>query len=65
MARASICTFSTGAINRRNAWSTLPRKVNLKNYWTGESLGQHEGEFRVPALAPHTALLLEAKPVGR
>jgi alpha-galactosidase len=44
---------------------TLPRKVNLKNYWTGESLGQQEGEFRVPALAPHTALLLETTPVGR
>jgi alpha-galactosidase len=43
----------------------LPRKVNLKNYWTGESLGRQEGEFRVPALAPHTALLLEATPVGR
>ena len=40
----------------------LPRKVSLKNYWTGESLGQHGGEYRVPALAPHTALLLEATP---
>ena len=41
---------------------TLPRKVGLKNYWTGESLGPQAGEFRVPALAPHTALLLEAMP---
>ena len=38
----------------------LPRPVTLKNYWTGELLGQHAGEFRVPILAPHTALLLEA-----
>jgi alpha-galactosidase len=44
---------------------TLPRKVSLTNYWTGESLGQHEGEFRVPELAPHTALLLEAMPVRK
>jgi alpha-galactosidase len=43
---------------------TLPRKVTLKNYWTGESLGQHTGEYRVPALAPHTALLLEAMPAA-
>ena len=43
----------------------LPRKVTLKNYWTGESLGQHAGEYRVPALAPHTALLLEASPAAR
>ena len=41
---------------------TLPCKVTLKNYWAGESLGQHAGEYRVPALAPHTALLLEATP---
>ena len=43
----------------------LPRKVNLTNYWTGESLGQHAGEYRVPALAPHTALLLEANPAAK
>jgi len=43
----------------------LPRKVTLKNYWTGESLGQHAGEYRVPAMAPHTALLLEASPASR
>ncbi len=40
----------------------LPRPVMLKDYWTGESLGQQTGEYRVPALAPHTALLLEASP---
>ncbi len=39
---------------------SLPRPAGLKNYWTGELLGQYEGEYRVPALAPHTALLLEA-----
>jgi alpha-galactosidase len=39
---------------------TLPHEVNLKNYWTGELLGKHEGEYRVSSLAPHTAILLEA-----
>ena len=44
--------------------AALPRKVSLKNYWTGESLGVHAGEYRVPALAPHTALLIEATGTG-
>jgi alpha-galactosidase len=38
---------------------TLPHRVSLKNYWTGQSLGEHEGEYRVAALAPHTALMIE------
>jgi alpha-galactosidase len=38
----------------------LPRRVSLRNYWTGQALGEHRGEYRVPALAPRTALLLEA-----
>ena len=41
----------------------LRGKVNLKNYWTGESLGQHEDEYRAPALAPHSARLIVAVPV--
>jgi len=40
----------------------LPHRVGLKNYWTGESLGEHESEYRVTSLAPHTALMLEATP---
>jgi alpha-galactosidase len=44
---------------------SLPRKMSLKNYWTGEPLGEHEGEYRVPALAPHTALMLEATGIGK
>ena len=43
---------------------SLPCRVSLKNYWTGESLGEHEGEYRVSALAPHTALLLETRELG-
>jgi alpha-galactosidase len=38
----------------------LSHKVSLKNYWTGEQLGKHEGEYRVSSLAPHTAMLLVA-----
>jgi len=42
----------------------LPGKVLVKNYWTGECLGIQEGTYRVPALAPHTALLLETTENG-
>jgi len=38
---------------------SLPGKVNLKNYWTGETLGTFEGEYRVPSLPPHSALMIE------
>jgi len=43
---------------------SLPHKVLIKNYWTGECLGIQEGSYRVPALAPHTALLLETTETG-
>jgi alpha-galactosidase len=39
----------------------LPAKAKLTNYWTGEELGAFEGQYRVPALAPHSALLLDAR----
>lgn len=42
---------------------TLPRRVVLRNYWTGELLGEQEREYRVSALPPHTALMLEATEV--
>ncbi|MEI6198229.1 MAG: glycoside hydrolase family 36 protein, partial [Verrucomicrobiota bacterium] len=44
---------------------SLPHKMSLTNFWTGESLGEYESEYRVPVLAPHTALLLEATDIGK
>lgn len=41
----------------------LPGKVRLKDFWTGKSLGEWESKYNVAALAPRTALLLEATPV--
>lgn len=35
-------------------------KVELTNYWTGETLGPFENEYRVPTLPPRSALLLVA-----
>jgi alpha-galactosidase len=40
----------------------LPRKSALRNYWTGEELGRHTGQYRVAELAPRSALLLESRP---
>lgn len=40
----------------------LRRPAKLTDFWTGEDLGEHRGEFRLPALPPHTARLLEAVP---
>jgi alpha-galactosidase len=40
---------------------SLPGKVTLKNFWTGKTLGTFEGEYRVPTLAPHSALLIESR----
>lgn len=39
---------------------TLPGSVRLRNYWTGQVLGLFKGEYRAPALAPHSAMLLES-----
>ena len=39
---------------------TLSRRMTLTNYWTGESLGECEGEYRVARLPGHTALLIDA-----
>ena len=44
---------------------TLSGKVRLQDFWTGESLGEHAGEYRVPELPPHSARLLEATPAVR
>lgn len=51
-------------------WGDLPAEravklrgpANLKNFWTGESLGNYANEYRVRALPAHSALLIEATP---
>jgi alpha-galactosidase len=37
----------------------LAKKSHLKDFWTSEDLGAHEGDFKVENLAPHSARLLE------
>ncbi len=43
----------------------LSHKVQLTDYWTGDPLGVHAGEYRVVDLPPHSARLIEARPVSR
>jgi hypothetical protein len=40
----------------------LGQPVTLRYFWTGESLGRQQGEWRVPALPPRTARFVEARP---
>jgi alpha-galactosidase len=40
---------------------TLERPARLQDYWTGQSLGTHTNEFRVPALPPHSARVILAE----
>ena len=39
----------------------LPNRCRLKNYWTGEDLGEHEGIFKVSAVSARSAVLIEAR----
>lgn len=39
----------------------LPRPVNLTDFWSGENLGRHVGEFSVAQMAPHSARLFISK----
>jgi len=43
----------------------LPRKSRLTDYWTGESLGVFNGEYRLDQLPGRSARLIEARPVTR
>jgi alpha-galactosidase len=39
----------------------LPRRSRLTDHWTDEDLGVHGGEYRIDALPPHSARLIEVK----
>ena len=41
--------------------ATLARPARLLDYWTGQDLGTHSNEFRLPALPPHTARVIEVR----
>ena len=39
----------------------LSRAVNLTDFWSGENLGRHVGEFSIEQMAPHSAKLFVSK----
>ncbi len=41
---------------------TLAKPARLLDYWTGQDLGTYTNEFHLPALPPHTARVVEARP---
>jgi len=41
----------------------FPGKRRLTDYWTDQALGEFTGEYRAPALAAHTAMLIDSTPV--
>jgi alpha-galactosidase len=41
----------------------LQKRSQLTDYWTGEDLGVHEGEYFIASLPPHSARLVVARPV--
>ena len=53
-------------------WEEQPQTLSFKlsqpckitDYWTGESLGRHEGTFEVKDLAKHSARLLLCEPMA-
>jgi alpha-galactosidase len=43
---------------------TLAKPARLLDYWTRQDLGAHTNEFRIPALPPHTARVIEVRPIA-
>lgn len=43
----------------------LSRKSRLKDYWTGQALGEFSGEYRIDAMPARSARLIEVTPSSR
>lgn len=41
----------------------LRRKSRLTDYWTGEDLGIHTGEYRIEAMSPRSGRLIQVQPI--
>jgi alpha-galactosidase len=62
--RQMISVFNWGEVPA-NRVIPLPGKSRLTDYWSGEVLGVHAGEYRINDLPPHSARLIEVKPAAR
>jgi alpha-galactosidase len=56
----SVLNWSEGPLDRTLKLSVRSR---LKDYWSGQDLGEHEGEYPVHIPTGHSAMLIEATPV--
>ena len=59
--REWIYLFNWGEVPAERS-VTLAKPAGLMDYWTGQDLGTYTNEFRIPALPPHTARVIEARP---
>lgn len=55
--RLMVCAFNW-ADEAKTLRVPLPRAGVLTDFWTGASLGRHEGAYQIPAMAPHSARLI-------
>jgi alpha-galactosidase len=61
--RTAVCLLNWG--ERPQALSfRLPGPCRVTDFWTGESLGRHEGTFEVKDVPKHSARLLVCEPVS-
>ena len=58
--RTMICLFNWGETPRTLS-CRLARRTRITDYWTGEDLGEHEGDFRVENLGARSAQLFETR----
>ena len=60
--RQMVSVFNWGETPVQRVIS-LPRKSRLTDYWTGEDLGIHAGEYRIELLPRHSAQIIYITPV--
>lgn len=58
----SVFNWSDAPVDRA---IKLPRKSKLTDCWTAEDLGVHSGEYRIDAMPPRSARLIELLPAKR
>jgi alpha-galactosidase len=59
--RRMLCLFNWGE-QPQTLRVRLPKPARVRDYWSGEDLGERETEFVANEMPPHSARLLECKP---
>ena len=53
-----VCLFNWGE-TPQTLVVRLPERSHVKDYWSGEDLGRHDGQLTIAHMPPHSARLLE------